>query len=58
MKHSILATLRLPDTSFKNANYSGAAYYNNAAMNIVEQKSLWYEFVSFEYMPKSGIAGS
>ena len=30
---------------------------NNAAMNTVEQMSLWYEYAFFEYMPKSGIAG-
>ncbi|ERE88457.1 catenin alpha-3 [Cricetulus griseus] len=30
---------------------------NNATMNIVEQMSLLYECSSFEYMPKSGIAG-
>ena len=30
---------------------------NNAAMNIVEQMSLWYDWTSFGYMPKSGIAG-
>ena len=30
---------------------------NSAAMNIVEQKSLLHECVSFGYMPKSGIAG-
>ena len=31
---------------------------NNAAMNIVEQMYLWYEYASFGYMPKSGIARS
>ena len=30
---------------------------NNAAMNIVEQMSLWYECASFGYIPKSGIDG-
>ncbi|ERE70318.1 Protein of unknown function DUF3704 containing protein [Cricetulus griseus] len=33
------------------------AITNSAAMNIVEQMSLLYECASFEYMPKSGIAG-
>ena len=31
---------------------------NNAAMNIAEQMSLFYDCASFEYMPKKGIAGS
>ena len=31
---------------------------NNAAMNTVEQMALWYEYKTFAYMPKSGIAGS
>ena len=34
------------------------AIMNNAAMNIVEQMSLWYEYATFGCMPKSGIAGS
>ena len=34
------------------------AIVNKAAMNIVEQVSLWYGEASFGYMPKSGIAGS
>ena len=34
------------------------AITNNAAMNIVEQMSLWYSWASFWYIPKSGIAGS
>ena len=34
------------------------AIMNYAAMNTVEQMSLWYECASFGYMPKSGIAGS
>ena len=58
MKHSILATLKFPATFFKNANYSGSAYYDNAALNTVEQKSLWFELAKFEYMPNSGITGS
>jgi hypothetical protein len=31
---------------------------NKAAMNIVEKVSLWYSGTSFEYMSRSGIAGS
>ena len=31
---------------------------NKAAMNIVEQVSLWDVGASFGYMPRSGIAGS
>ena len=31
---------------------------NNAAMDIVEHMSLWYDWASFGYMPKNGIAGS
>ena len=31
---------------------------NNAAINRVEQMSLWYECVSLDYVPMSGIAGS
>ena len=34
------------------------AIMNNAAMNIVEEFSLWYGSVSFGYIPKTGIAGS
>ena len=34
------------------------AVTNNAAMNVVEQMSLWYECASFGYIPESGIAGS
>ena len=30
---------------------------NNAVMNIVEQMALQYDWASFGYMPKSGIAG-
>ena len=31
---------------------------NKASVNIVEQISLWCEYVSFEYNPKSGVAGT
>jgi hypothetical protein len=31
---------------------------NKATVNILEQMSLWYDGVSFGYMPKSSIAGS
>jgi hypothetical protein len=31
---------------------------NKTAMNIVEHMSLWYGGASFEYMARSGIAGS
>ena len=31
---------------------------NSAAMNIVEHMSLWHDWASFGYIPKSGIAGS
>ena len=31
---------------------------NNAAMTIGEHMSLWYDWASFGYIPKSGIAGS
>jgi hypothetical protein len=31
---------------------------NKAAMNMVEQVSLWDVYTSFGYMPMSGIAGS
>ena len=31
------------------------ATMNNAAISIVEQMSLWCEYVCFEYIPKSGI---
>lgn len=31
---------------------------DNAAMNIGEQVFLWYDWASFAYMPKSGVAGS
>ena len=31
---------------------------NKAAMDIVEQVSLWYSGASFGYMPRSGVAGS
>ena len=31
---------------------------NNAAMNIVEHMSLWYDWASFGYIPKSDISGS
>ena len=34
------------------------AIMNKAAMNIVEQVSLWYGGASFGYMPRSGIAES
>ena len=34
------------------------AMTNNATMNIVEHMSLWHDWASFEYIPKSGIAGS
>ena len=34
------------------------AIINNAALNTVEQMSLWYECASFEYMPKNVISGS
>jgi hypothetical protein len=34
------------------------AITNKAAMNIVEHLPLWHGGASFEYMPKSGIAGS
>ena len=34
------------------------AVINNAAMNTVEQMSLWYASAFLGYMPKSGIAGS
>ena len=30
----------------------------NTAMNITEQVFLWYDYISFGYMPKSVIAGS
>ena len=32
-------------------------FTNKAAMNIVEQVSLWYGGASFGYMPKNDIAG-
>ena len=31
---------------------------NKAAMNIVEHMSLWHDWASFGYIPKSGITGS
>ena len=31
------------------------AIMNNAAINIIEQVSLWYDYTSFEYMSKSSI---
>ena len=31
---------------------------NNAAMNIIEHMSFWYELTSFGYISKSGIDGS
>ena len=34
------------------------AITNNAAMNIVEQMLLYYDWASLGYIPKSGIAGS
>ena len=34
------------------------AFMNNAVMNTVEQMSLWYECVSFGYIPKRGTAAS
>ena len=34
------------------------AMTNNTAMNIVEHMSLWQDWASFRYIPKSGIAGS
>ena len=34
------------------------AVMNKAAMNIVEQVSLWDGGASFGYIPRSGIAGS
>jgi hypothetical protein len=34
------------------------AIIDKAAMNIVEQVSLWDVGASFEYMPRSGIVGS
>ena len=34
------------------------AITNKAAMNIVDQVSLWHGGASFGYIPKSGIAGS
>ena len=34
------------------------AMTNSATMNIVEHVSLWYKWVPFGYIPKSGIAGS
>ena len=34
------------------------AIIHNAAMSIAEQMSLWYVCASFEYIPKSSIAGS
>ena len=34
------------------------AVTNKAAMNIVEQVSLWDVGASFGYMPRSGIGGS
>ena len=34
------------------------AMTNNAAMNIVEHMSLWHDWASFGYRPKSGITGS
>ena len=34
------------------------AITNKAAMNIVEQVSLWYGGMVLGYMPRSGIAGS
>ena len=34
------------------------AMTNKAAMNIVEHMSLWHDWASFGYKPKSGIAGS
>jgi hypothetical protein len=34
------------------------AIINKAAMNTVEQVSLWDGGASFGYMPRSGIAGS
>ena len=34
------------------------AITNNTAMNVVEHISLWYDWVSFGYIPKSGKTGS
>ena len=34
------------------------AITNNAAMNMVDHTSLWYDWASFGHAPKSGIAGS
>ena len=34
------------------------AMTNKAAMNIVEHMSLWHDWASFGYIPKSGITGS
>ena len=34
------------------------AITSNAAMNLVEQLSSWYDCASFEYMPRSDITGS
>ena len=31
------------------------AITNNAAMNITEQMSMWYDCVFFRYMPRGGI---
>jgi hypothetical protein len=31
---------------------------NKAAMNIMEHMSLWYDRISFGYMPRSDLAGS
>jgi hypothetical protein len=33
------------------------AIMNKAVMNTVEQASLWYGGISFNYVPRSGIAG-